>query len=50
MPYRRRGKQVQVKKGGAWRTLKTHRTVAQAQAHLAALNINVMGKHHRKRR
>lgn len=44
MPYRlnpKNRKQVQIQKGGKWKVLKTHPTVAKAMKHLAALKINV---------
>lgn len=47
MPYRlnpSNRRQVQVKRSGRWVVVKTHSTVPDAEAHLAALNINV---HHR---
>lgn len=54
MPYRlnpKNRRQVQVKRASGWVLKKTHPSVAEAKAHMSALNINV---HHpskaRKRR
>jgi len=47
MPYRVRGRWVQVKRGKAWRNLKKHKSTSAAKKHAAALNIHVA---HRKRR
>lgn len=44
MPYKRTGKTVLVKRGDRWVVLKTHPSATKAQKHLAALQINVMGK------
>jgi len=41
MPYRRRGRIVEVYKNKKWRTLKIHPSIAAAVRHLTALNINV---------
>lgn len=41
MPYRLKGKTVQIKRGGRWVKLKTHPTVRAALRHLRALRINV---------
>ena len=41
MPYRRRGKEIQVKKAGKWQMVKRHKSVFAAKRHLAALKINV---------
>lgn len=41
MPYRRRGKIVQVKRSGRWVTLKVHKSIAAAIKHLRALHANV---------
>lgn len=41
MPYRVRGKTVQVRKAGRWRALKTHGSAAKAKRHARALNANV---------
>ena len=43
MPWRRRGKTVYVKKGGKWKKLKAHPSVAKAEAHKRALYSNVKG-------
>lgn len=40
MPYRLKGRKVQVKKSGKWKTLKQHKTKEKAQKHLAALKAN----------
>lgn len=47
MPYRlnpKNKRQVQVKKSGRWKLLKTHMSAAKARAHLYALNKNVRHK------
>lgn len=44
MPYRARGKVVEVKRKDRWMPLKRHKTVRAAKAHAAALNINVREK------
>ena len=44
MPYKRVGKTVFVKKGGKWKTLKTHPTAEKAEAHRRALEANVKHK------
>ncbi len=41
MPYRARGRVVQVLRNGRWVTLKVHPTPEKARRHAAALNINV---------
>jgi len=41
MPYRLKGKCVQVKRTVGWVNLKCHDTQEEAQAHLSALNLNV---------
>lgn len=41
MPYRPRGKCVQVNRNGRWENLKCHETHAQAMAHFRALEANV---------
>lgn len=44
MPYRLNPvnkREVQVKKGGAWKRLKLHPTTGKASKHLAALKANV---------
>jgi hypothetical protein len=41
MPYRLRGKRIEVKRPQGWRTLKTHRTLQAAKRHLKALKANV---------
>ena len=41
MPYRVKGKTVEVSRPKGWTTLKTHSTEAHAKKHLAALNMNV---------
>lgn len=41
MPYRRKGKRVQVKRNGKWVTLKTHVSVEKAKRHERALRANV---------
>ena len=41
MPYRVKGKTVEVSRPKGWVTLKVHSTPAHAKKHLAALNINV---------
>jgi hypothetical protein len=45
MPYRLRGKCVQVKRDSGWEQLKCHPTRAKALKHLVALKINVEAKH-----
>ena len=45
MPYKLNGKKVMVFRSGKWRKLKEHPTVEKAKKHLAALRINVEGKH-----
>lgn len=42
MPYRRRGRAVEVKEDG-WRVFKLHPTVAKAGAHLRALRAAYYG-------
>lgn len=44
MPYRARGRVVQVLKDGEWRPFKVHPTPAQAKAQAAALNIKLKNK------
>lgn len=44
MPYRIDGNCVMVQKDGQWQELKCHTTLAQAQAHLSALQTNVEHK------
>lgn len=46
MPYRRVGTKVQVRKEHGWENVPggKHATVEEAEAHLAALRINVEGK------
>jgi|TARA_R110000751_G_scaffold99969_1_gene193558 hypothetical protein len=41
MPYRVKGKTVEVSRPKGWVTLKVHSTPAHAKKHLAALNMNV---------
>lgn len=44
MPYRLNPgdkSEVQIYKGGKWKTLKKHESTAKAKKHLAALEINV---------
>jgi len=41
MPYRIRGKTVEVSRPKGWTPLKTHRSKEMAQKHLAALKSNV---------
>ena len=41
MPYKSSGKWVMIKRGGKWVRFKEHKTVKDASAHAAALNINV---------
>lgn len=45
MPYRRKGRKVQVKKRGRWRTLYTHKTAAKAERQRRAIYANVKRKH-----
>jgi hypothetical protein len=50
MPYKAEGNTVWVMRDGRWYVLKRHNSHAEALAHLAALNINVMSdKQHRRR-
>ena len=46
MPYRAKGKNVQVKRKSGWRLHKKHPSAAKAKAHASALNIHV---HHPKK-
>ena len=41
MPYRVKGKTVEVSRPKGWVTLKVHSTPAHAKKHLTALNMNV---------
>jgi len=41
VPYRLRGKTVEVKRPGGWKKLKAHPTVKAAMQHLHALRANV---------
>jgi len=41
MPYRIRGKTVEVKRSWGWGDLKTHPTAEKARKHLTALKRNV---------
>jgi|GEM_PF-3474073 hypothetical protein len=50
MPYRVKGKTVEVSRPKGWTTLKVHSTPAHAKKHLAALNTNVRHTTPRKRR
>jgi hypothetical protein len=42
MPYKAEGNTVWVMRDGRWYVLKRHNSHAEALAHLAALNINVV--------
>ena len=48
MPYRARGKQVQVKKNGEWQPFRVAESEAKAKAQAAALNIKLHENHQRK--
>jgi len=41
MPYRVKGKTVEVSRPKGWTTLKAHSTEGKAKKHLTALNMNV---------
>lgn len=44
MPYRRKGRTVEVKKAGRWQKLKAHPSVSAAKSHIRALRTNVKYK------
>jgi hypothetical protein len=50
MPYRLRGKVIEVKRTSGWVPFKAHRSKELAQKHLRALNQNVRHMRPRKRR
>jgi hypothetical protein len=50
VPYRIRGKVVEVSRPGGWVTLKAHRSEEMAKKHIAALKSNVRHTTPRKRK
>ncbi len=50
MPYRIRGKAVEVSRPKGWVTIKVHRSKEMAQKHLAALKQNVRHTGYPKRK
>jgi|TARA_R110000751_G_scaffold75710_1_gene152384 hypothetical protein len=50
MPYRIRGKEVEMSRPEGWVVLKAHRSEAMAKKHLAALQANVRHTTPRKRK